>query len=163
MTEKKPKYTLTPLEVVALSEKLNRIIANYSVLNQKFKNFHWNVVGADFFELHEIFEIHSNEAIKKIDLIAERIRYFDLQPLSTLEEYLSISIIKEVKVVPTSYEMVKTIRVDYETLINLIYQALNFTKEISDLVTERILVFILRDIEKMFWQINSWLKLEKKI
>ncbi len=163
MTENYTKYGLSPLEVVALSEKLNTIIANYSVLNQKFKNFHWNVVGADFFELHDLFEHHSREAINKIDLIAERIRYFDLNPLSTLEEYLEVSEIKEVKQVPTSFEMVKTIKTDYEVLINHIYSSVSYTKEIGDPVTERILVFILRDIEKMFWQINSWLKLEKKI
>lgn len=163
MTENYTKYELSPLEVVALSEKLNTIIANYSVLNQKFKNFHWNVVGADFFELHDLFEHHSQEAINKIDLIAERIRYFDLNPLSTLKEYLEVSEVKEVKQVPTSFEMVKTIKTDYEVLINHIYSSVSYTKEIGDPVTERILVFILRDIEKMFWQINSWLKLEKKI
>ena len=36
----------------AIAEKLNQLLANYSVFYQNTRGAHWNIKGNDFFTLH---------------------------------------------------------------------------------------------------------------
>ena len=36
--------------------ELNTLLADYHVYYQNLRNFHWNILGDNFFELHEKFE-----------------------------------------------------------------------------------------------------------
>src|SRR6056297_1340775 len=74
---------------------LNKLLANYQVHYQKLRNFHWNVEGKDFFELHEQFEEEYDAVKLQIDEIAERIRVFGKKPISTMQGYLDAAEIKE--------------------------------------------------------------------
>src|SRR5918993_5845776 len=86
MAKSKPvKLGWTAKETGKISSALNSLLANYSVHYQKLRNYHWNVKGSDFFDLHEQFEIQYNEALQSIDEIAERIRVFGKTPLSTMK------------------------------------------------------------------------------
>jgi starvation-inducible DNA-binding protein len=85
---------------------LNKLLANYHVHYQKLRNFHWNVTGGDFFDLHDKFEELYNEALENIDLVAERIRVFGMTPYSLITDYLENSDIKEVGTNLSSKEMV---------------------------------------------------------
>src|SRR5690606_33776932 len=96
MAKAKPvKLGWTSEETEIISRVLNELLANYSVHYQKLRNYHWNVKGSDFFDLHEQFESQYNEARDNIDAIAERIRVFGKTPMSTMREYLETSEIKE--------------------------------------------------------------------
>src|SRR6266498_3825099 len=53
---------------------LNAIIADEFVLYTKTRNYHWNVVGANFYQLHQFFDAQSIELNKNVDQIAERVR-----------------------------------------------------------------------------------------
>ena len=35
-----------------LAEKLNTLLANYSIFYQNSRGYHWNIKGEKFFELH---------------------------------------------------------------------------------------------------------------
>ena len=35
-----------------LAEKLNELLANYSIFYQNTRGYHWNIKGEKFFELH---------------------------------------------------------------------------------------------------------------
>jgi len=56
-----------------LATKLNELLANYQIYYQNLRNFHWNVSGPNFFELHAKFEELYNAATLAIDETAERI------------------------------------------------------------------------------------------
>jgi starvation-inducible DNA-binding protein len=56
-----------------LVKKLNNLLANYEVYYQNLRNFHWNVSGPNFFELHAKFEELYDIAHLGIDETAERI------------------------------------------------------------------------------------------
>src|SRR6187401_1994868 len=58
----------------AIVEKLGRILADSYTLYLKTHNFHWNVTGPMFRELHLMFEEHYNELALAVDVIAERVR-----------------------------------------------------------------------------------------
>src|SRR5690554_5410262 len=75
-------------EASELAESLNLLLCNYSVIYQKIRNFHWNVVGGDFFDVHEKLEEEYLSAADNIDTVAERVRILGFKPISTLAEYL---------------------------------------------------------------------------
>ena len=52
---------------------LDKLLASYQVYYQNLRNFHWNVEGENFFDLHAKFEKLYKDARVKIDEIAERI------------------------------------------------------------------------------------------
>ena len=107
-------------ETTELVNQLNKLLANYQVHYQKLRNFHWNVTGADFFELHEQFEQEYNTVKVVIDVLAERIRIFGSRPFSTFQEYLEHSTITEQPNKLSSEEMVAEIIADFEQLLSCI-------------------------------------------
>ena len=52
---------------------LNQLLADHAVYYQKLRNYHWNVKGPAFFQLHQKFEEMYLVAQEHVDSIAERI------------------------------------------------------------------------------------------
>jgi starvation-inducible DNA-binding protein len=52
---------------------LNQHLADTFDLYSQAKQAHWNVKGAQFFQLHELFDKLADEAQEYVDLIAERV------------------------------------------------------------------------------------------
>ena len=166
--QKKPlktyaKLGFSHLETAEIVTALNNLLASYHVHYQKLRNFHWNVVGPDFFDIHEKFEEQYNEVKLNIDEVAERIRVFDKKPISTLKEYLQISEIKEVERDLTSMEMVREILNDYEILLSHMVTVTDAAKSIGDVGTEDMINTFIRKMEKSHWMLTSFLKNEKTI
>ena len=152
------KLGFTTLETAEIVINLKKLMANYQVYYHKLRNFHWNVEGSDFFELHEEFEKEYNEAKENIDLIAERIRVFGIMPDMTLEEVLKISSIEESKENRTSFEMVREVLKDYQTLHELMLDTINAALETGDIATENMIAEFVLNLEKRHWMFTSWVK-----
>ena len=82
-------------KVLPVVTELNVLLADYHVYYQKLRNFHWNVLGKNFFDLHNRFEEMYNDTKIKIDEIAERIITLKYHPISKLSDYIEVSRIKE--------------------------------------------------------------------
>ncbi len=76
-------------------DKLNVILANANVLFTKLHNYHWNVKGAAFFQLHAKTEAYYNQFATMYDDVAERILQIGGMPLVTLKQILATATIKE--------------------------------------------------------------------
>jgi starvation-inducible DNA-binding protein len=137
---------------------LNLLLANYHVHYQKLRNFHWNVEGADFFELHEQFEQEYTMVHQHIDEIAERIRIFGKKPVSNFSDYLSMAEIKEPKQQLRPYEMVKEVVDDFEQLLSFMMDCIDAAGEIGDTGTVDMVTAYIRKMEKAHWMYTSWLK-----
>ena len=57
-----------------VAEGLSRLLADSYTLYLQTHNFHWNVTGPRFRDLHLMFEEHYTELAVAVDDIAERIR-----------------------------------------------------------------------------------------
>src|SRR5689334_14433513 len=137
MAKTKPyKLGWTTEETNEISSALNEVLANYSVHYQKLRNYHWNVKGSDFFDLHEQFEQQYNEALENIDVIAERIRIFGKTPLSTMRDYLEISEIKETSPDLKSDIMVRELLSDYRILLQYMFSVVGVAMDQNDSGTE---------------------------
>ncbi|GAB3667421.1 Dps family protein [Echinicola sediminis] len=137
---------------------LNLLLANYHVHYQKLRNFHWNVTGGDFFDLHEKFEELYNEAFENIDLIAERIRVFGMTPLSLIQDYLDHADIKEVGTELSSDNMVREVLSDFEILAENMNDCAENVADLGDSATEDMLIAMIKSIEQHHWMLTSFLK-----
>ena len=62
------------LHLREVATKLNKVLANETVLYIKTRNYHWNVEGHTFGEMHKFYEAQFEELDEIIDNTAERIR-----------------------------------------------------------------------------------------
>lgn len=152
------KLGFNHLETKKLVDNLNLVLANYQLHYQKLRNFHWNIEGSDFFDLHGKFEEEYNKVQLRIDEIAERIRVFGKKPVSNLSDYLELSEIKEVKTDLVASEMVQEVLNDFEKLHSFFSDTISTATDVDDKVTEDIMIGFMRDTEKTHWMLTSWLK-----
>jgi len=144
-------------EAKELVHGLNNLLANFHVHYQKLRNFHWNVKGPDFFELHEQFEQEYTKVRTNIDVLAERIRIYGARPLSTLKEYLNQASIREQAEQFTSEEMVAEIIEDFENLLTNIVHCQELAAISGDTATHHMLTRWAEHIEKRHWMLTAWL------
>ena len=152
------KLGFTYLETAEIVVTLNTLLANYQVFYNKLRNFHWNIEGPEFFELHEEFENEYNKVKEYIDIVAERIRVFGVKPNFTLQKTLELATIKEEKKNLSAIEMVREVLQDYEILHDNMLDGINASLETGDIATEQMLTDFIRNIEKRNWMFTSFLK-----
>lgn len=152
------KLGFSAMETVEINQGLNTLLANYHVYYQKLRNFHWNVKGPSFFQLHDKFEELYNDARVNIDDIAERIRVFGQTPMSTFQEYIENAEIKEVGSNLSAIEMVTEILHDIRVLLTHLEEAVNLAREHEDTGTEDMLTSFVQKLEKNHWMFSAWLK-----
>ncbi|MCK0160933.1 Dps family protein [Allomuricauda sp. F6463D] len=152
------KLGFTYLETAEIVVSLNTLLANYQVFYNKLRNFHWNIEGPDFFELHEEFENEYNTVKENIDIVAERIRVFGVKSNFTFKKTLELSEIKEQEKNISALEMVREVLTDYEILHDSMLNAVNASLETGDVVTENMLTEFMTELEKRHWMFTSFLK-----
>lgn len=158
MANAKPvKLGWTTEQTDKITHALNALLANYSVHYQKLRNYHWNVKGSDFFDLHENFELQYNESLQHIDEIAERIRIFSQTPLSTMTDYLKVSEIKETSTGLSSDLMVREILSDYRLLLQYMFTVVETAVDHNDSGTEEMVKGFIKAIEKHHWMLSAFL------
>lgn len=139
---------------------LNELLANYHVHYQKLRNFHWNVSGKDFFDLHDTFERLYEKAFENIDDVAERIRVFGHTPYSKLQTFLDESEIQEADTKLSADEMVRETLRDLTILISYMVSANEAAQKIGDLGTIDMLNGFVKGMEKEHWMLNAFLQEE---
>ncbi len=145
-------------EVEPVVNKLNILLAEYHMYYQKLRNFHWNIVGKSFFDLHEKFEELYGDARIKIDEIAERILTLGYHPVSQYSDYMKIAIIKESDSLITDREMVKILLTDHSTLLATMKNVISKAGPIGDEGTIDMIGAYIRELEKSSWMLNAWSK-----
>jgi len=65
---------LNPKELAKVASGLAGVMADTYLLYLKTQNFHWNVTGPMFGELHALFEQQYGDLAMAVDELAERIR-----------------------------------------------------------------------------------------
>ena len=143
------------MEQNPLIDKLNVVLSDLHVFYQKLRNFHWNVTGSDFYELHKMFESQYDTIYENIDDLAEYIRQLDSYPVSTLFEYIKLSNIVETNELPfNSNDMVNILYDDTVTMCSYIES--NFLKaEIKDVITHDKMTSLFEVLSKMKWFLNA--------
>lgn len=143
-------------KIVDTVTALNDFLASYHVYYQNLRNFHWNVKGENFFDLHNQFEGLYNDARLKIDEIAERILTLRHRPISRLSDYLVISKVKEAPLLEYDREMVETILENHKVLISQMRRIIEKAEEAGDEGTIDMIGGFLENLEKKSWMLDAW-------
>lgn len=141
-----------------LSEKLNELLANYSIFYQNTRGYHWNIKGEKFFELHLKFEELYNDLLMKIDEVAERILTLGHTPTHNYSDYRTTSKIKESAQVSDGIEAVEDILASLQTIIVLQRELLAISSDADDEGTNALMSDYVREQEKLVWMYSSFLK-----
>jgi len=136
---------------------LNQLLANYHIYYQNLRNFHWNIKGENFFELHNQFEGLYNDARLKIDEIAERILTLRHRPMSTLSGYLDSAEVQENHGKMSDREMVSALLENHKILIENFRKTIKAADEASDEGTIDMIGGFLENIEKSSWMLDAWM------
>lgn len=141
-----------------VARELNRSLANYHIYYQNLRNFHWNIVGENFFELHELFEELYNDARQQIDDIAERILTIGYRPISRLSDYLELADLKEATANVQDREMVTTILEQQRIMLTQMQRTIGYAREANDNGTIYLMSKYVSKLEKQNWMLKSWLR-----
>lgn len=136
--------------------ELDILLADYHMYYQKLRNFHWNIVGKHFFDLHEKFEEMYDDAKLKVDEIAERILTLRFQPSSNFTDYLKMSNIKESSSKTEDTEMVKVLLEDHGKILQQMRKVIKQADDAGDEGTIDLIGSYIADIEKISWMLDAW-------
>jgi starvation-inducible DNA-binding protein len=138
------------------SKELNVLLADYHMYYQKLRNYHWNIVGKSFFDLHEKFEEMYDDAIVKIDEIAERILTLRHQPTSNYSEYIAMSNLKETKSELSDVEMVNNLLDDHGHILTQMSKVVEIAGKSEDEGTIDLIGAYIRELETTSWMLDAW-------
>lgn len=141
----------------AVAELLNSLLADEFVLYAKTRNYHWNVRGIHFRELHKLFEEQYEKLDEILDDVAERVRTCGGLAVGTLSEFLDGSRLREQPgKYPDSRAMVGELLRDHEEVIDFLRDAaVRCEEEFGDVGTSNFLADLLQDHEKMAWMLEA--------
>ena len=133
-------------------------MADYQLFYQNVRGLHWNIKGKDFFELHLKFEEFYDNAVVKIDEIAERILTLEGEPLHTFTDYVKTAKIKEEKSVTDGTKGVEIVLKNFGVLIAQEREILADAGDADDEGTASLMSDYITETEKVIWMLNSYLK-----
>ena len=126
-----------------LSDNLKVLLASVNSLSIKAQNFHWNVEGPDFGQLHKFFAKIYEDAYSAIDPIAEFIRYLDEYAPGSFERFGELTKISGQTKIPRPHLMFAELLSDNEKMIDLLNACFSSAEEenkqgIANFIAERL-------------------------
>lgn len=138
-----------------IAEGLKRLLADSYTLYLQTHNFHWNVTGIQFRELHLMFEEQYTELSTAVDDVAERIRTLDVAAPGTYKEFARLSSIEEVEGVPSAIQMVDILTKGHEQVIKTARDVLKLAQDADDESTASLVSDRMRLHEKTAWMLRA--------
>lgn len=139
-------------------EILNQLLSDEYVLYTKTRNYHWNVKGSDFTELHKFFETQYEKLNAIIDETAERAQQLGGNAFGTLKEFSKHTTLSEFPGnYPGATKMIRNLLEDHESIIGNLRKDLETCAEhFKDMGTNDFLTGLMEQHEKMAWMLRSY-------
>lgn len=149
---------LNPKDRKAIATGLSKFLADTYTLYLKTHNFHWNVTGPMFNELHLMFEGQYNELWTATDAIAERIRSLGHHAPGTYREFAKLTSIEEAEGVPTAEEMISHLVQGHEAVVRTARKVFPTAEKADDQATCDLLTQRMQIHEKTAWMLRALLE-----
>ncbi|WOJ93329.1 Dps family protein [Congregibacter variabilis] len=140
---------------LSIAGGLKVLLADSYTLYLQTHNFHWNVTGPQFRELHLMFEEHYNELAIAVDEIAERIRTLDVVAPGTYKAFAELSNIDEVDGVPPASEMIRILTQGHEQIVKTCREVLLKAQGADDESSAALVSDRMRVHEKTAWMLRA--------
>jgi len=145
-------------ERAKIAKGLSALLADSYTLYLMTHNFHWNVTGPRFNDLHQMFMGQYTEQWNALDVIAERIRALGHPAPGTYEEFVKLASIREVAGVPSSDEMIRHLVAAQEATARTARKLFPLVNAANDQPTADVLTQRLDVHEKTAWMLRSLLE-----
>jgi starvation-inducible DNA-binding protein len=139
-----------------IANHLNDLLSNYQLFYMNLRGFHWNIKGKKFFELHLKFEELYNDALIKVDEIAERVLTLSGTPTHTFSKYLEQSEIKSTENVVDGDTAVDAILDNLSILLQKERAILSIAAEANDEGTVSQMSDYIVQQEKLVWMLSAY-------
>lgn len=144
----------------AVVQMLNQMLADQHILYIKLRNYHWNVEGMYFQQLHALFEEQYNDIAVQIDDIAERVRSLGHYAPGSMQDFQQLSRLQESGHLNGDHQlMLQNVLADHEMIIQVLRQDLEAAmNDHNDAGTSDFLTALMEAHEKMAWMVRAHLK-----
>jgi starvation-inducible DNA-binding protein len=143
----------------ALIEMLNQQLADTFDLFSQTKQAHWNVKGADFYQLHELYDELAAALLPHIDAIAERITALGGMAMGTVRMAAQSSRLQDYPQERVdSMENVEALAECYANLAATTREGIEFSEQHEDMGTNDLLIDLSRDLDKFLWFLEAHLQ-----
>jgi starvation-inducible DNA-binding protein len=149
---------IDPQDSDKVAEALSGVLADTYLLLIKTHNFHWNVKGHDFSQLHVLFEDQYKELFESVDEIAERVRALGADAPGSLAGFSRLAWIKESEQAPPADGMIRQLMEDHSTISRRAREVLDLAAEIDDPATEDLMTQRIRSHDKQAWMLRAHLE-----
>lgn len=136
-------------------KSLEIVLADMYALYLKTQNYHWNVEGCGFKEIHVLFEEHYRDLFDAIDEFAEIIRALDHKIVAKFSEFSKNTNIKDGNENATIEEMLKDLADDQIIINKSITAAFKEAQKLEDEVVASFLSDRMTTHRKNAWMLKS--------
>ncbi len=140
-----------------ISRKLEVFFADTYTIFLKTQNYHWNMIGENFFSFHILLQKQYEDIFEAIDEIAERIRAIGFPAPATFEKLLELTQIPSDKKPLSQNQMVKNLILSHESIAKEGKSLIHFSQNLKDDVTADMVIKRLAFHEKAAWLLRSHL------
>ncbi len=137
---------------------IRNLMANLHVHYQNVRNFHWNVTGRQFVELHKHLEGLYERIAEVIDVAAERLRALGTYPNQTLQEYIIMAEIQDQVQVLEPIDMLEILKESSELIARNMQKIVKSADEVGDYGSSDIFSTLLGEAEKEAWMLRALLQ-----
>ncbi len=141
----------------AIAEGLSRLLADTYTLYLKTHNYHWNVTGPMFRDVHLLTEEQYTELAVAVDDLAERIRTLGYPAPGSYAAYARLTRIAESEEVPEATEMLADLVKANETVVRTAREVLATAQDANDESSAGLLADRMTVHEKAAWMLRSLL------
>ncbi len=138
-----------------IASGLNELLADEMTLYVKTLNFHWNLEGPGFHDLHVFLENQYNKIQEIIDETAERIRMIGHFANGSMKQFLNDTSLKEIPGGKITPGMLKELENDHNTLIRKTRELIHQFDEYGDAGNADFATQVLREHEKIAWMLHA--------
>lgn len=137
---------------------LSNILADSYSLMLMLHNYHWNVRGKNFRQIHLLTEEQYENMFNAIDIIAERIRSLGHLAPGSFKEFSELSDIKDPNSTATENEMLADLLAAHEHISKHSRKVVQMADKASDEATADLLTARIDTHEKFAWMLRSMLE-----
>jgi len=128
------------------------------VLFHKTWAFHWNVVGEDFTQLHQLFGGQYETMFEEIDRLSEHMRYLNIKPLSSLSRILEVTQIEGTSSSPAAKEMLQELLDNNTKFCEMMQEISEESESQKQYATSNLVQDLMEAHGKFIWQLRSHLQ-----
>jgi len=150
-----PNIGISEANRKSIANELKVLLADSYTLYLLTHNYHWNVSGRRFRDLHLMFEEHYTELAIAVDDIAERILTLGFQAPASYKQFAALSSVRETDEVPAADAMIEHLLESHETVVRSARRALSAAQQADDESTAALVSDRMRIHEKTAWMLRA--------